>query len=120
MLATVGCGAGRGPSEGTPVEPSTRVRVENHHWSDVTVYVLAGPAKRRLGLVVTTDVKVFELPESMLNGQGSVRLLVDPIGGGRRHITRPILVNEGEQIELEVQNHLPISTVMISDLGGHL
>lgn len=118
LAGLTGCAGGRDAEPGSPVAaPSTQVRVVNHNWMDVTVYAVAGSYRLRLGTVVTSNSAVFDLPTSLVERSGRLRLLVDPIGTNRRHMTGPILVNAGDRIDLDVKNHLAVSSVMVTAMS---
>ena len=91
------------------------VRVENLNWSDMNVYVLQNGARTRLGTVTSMNTSVFRLPAHVLASTASVRLLLDPIGSSEMYLTDPVQVRSGQQIALNVQNSLPLSSVGVWD-----
>ena len=91
------------------------VKVENLNWSDMNVYVLQNGARTRLGTVTSMNTTVFRLPTHVLASTATVRLLLDPIGSSEMFVTDPVQVRGGEQIALNVQNSLPLSSVGVWD-----
>src|SRR5690606_40943815 len=55
-------------------------RVKNFNWSDVTVYLLNGPVRTRLGMVTSMGEAMFRLPAGLLASSSSVGLLLAPLG----------------------------------------
>lgn len=120
-VAMVGALAGAcAPGGGTPAyapemggPERTTVRVENNNWSNMTVYLLRGTTRYRLGMVTSMTSRVFRVPPSLMGGVSDVRLMVDPLGSHQTFTTPNIQVNPGEEIEFNVQNHLAISSVSV-------
>jgi hypothetical protein len=93
--------------------PAATVEVENNNWADMTVYVLRGGSRVRLGMVTSMGKSVFRIPASLLNTSGDVRLLADPVGSRDTYTTPIIQVNPGERIEFNIENHVAISNVSV-------
>ncbi|HEX7052214.1 MAG TPA: hypothetical protein VF188_18540 [Longimicrobiales bacterium] len=114
LLPIAGCGATRGGSDAGAQPAPARgvpVAVSNYNWLDVDIYALRSGIRHRLGTVGTGQTVLLTVPPGLVDA-GQVRLLVDPIGG-RPFLTDPILVAPGQQIELRVENHLPLSNWMV-------
>jgi FtsP/CotA-like multicopper oxidase with cupredoxin domain len=79
----------------------------------MTVYAVRGTSRIRLGMVTSMATQVFRLPEAVAGGAGGVRLLADPIGGSEQFLTPAMRVSPGDEVKLEIQNQLQISTVSI-------
>lgn len=103
-----------GPTPGpAPRRVNTTVAVENNNWSAMTVYVLRGSSRVRLGMVTSMSSAVFKIPASLLNTGADVRLVADPIGSSQVFVSPNVQVREGERIELSLQNHLAVSSVSV-------
>ena len=81
VVAGLACGTGRvGPNSQRPASPDElTVEIENRHFSDATVYAVAGGARQRLGRVSGKTTKSFSFrwpPEQL-------RMLVDFTGAGQ-------------------------------------
>jgi len=96
----VGCASRgrRGPEVGVP--PTTSVQVENQAFADMTVYVLEGGRRVRLGTVPGISTRTFEIPERLLFGVSSLRFQVDPIGSDQAPISHEITVTAGDTLRL--------------------
>ena len=96
---------------GTGAPPT--VRVTNNNWSNMTVYAVRGITRFRLGMVTSMATEVFRLPAALTGGAAGVRLLADPIGGSEQFLTPAVFVTHGEEVKLELENQLQISTVSV-------
>jgi len=96
---------------GRPPAPPT-VRVTNNNWSNMNVFAVRGTTRYRLGMVTSMATQVFRLPAA-LAGAGGVRLLADPIGGSEQFLTPAVYVRSGEEVKLELQNQLQISSISV-------
>ena len=100
LLAMAGC---RSPG-GAPAPAGQRseafVRVENRSMLDMTIYVLRGGERRRLGLVNALSTQVLAIPSVLIDGSGVLRFLADPIGGNRTPVSEEIFVRDGDVVQL--------------------
>lgn len=85
-------------------------QVKNFNWSDVTVYLLRGGVRTRLGVVNSMGEASFRLPAGLMGSSSDVRLLLDPIGSSVAYMTDPIFVQPGQTVEMSVENHLPLTS----------
>jgi len=85
------------------------VRIKNFNWSDVTVYLLNGTVRTRLGMVTSMGEAMFRLPAGLLASSTNVRLILDPIGSTVTFTTEPIFVQPGQTVEMNVENYLPLT-----------
>jgi len=99
--------------EPAPRMKPTTVAVTNNNWSNVTVYLLRGGARYRLGMVNSMSTAVLRVPTVAVSAQGDVQLMVDPLGSTRGYVTPNLMVSPGDKIEFTVQNHLPVSSVSV-------
>jgi hypothetical protein len=113
-LVVTGCGIGRqqGSAE-APERPPTVVTVTNNNWADMVVYVVRSTMRTRLGTVTSMNTQDLEIPASMIGPAATLRLQALPIGSRRQHVTPPIYVGPGQQINYTIQNQLSISTVTV-------
>lgn len=94
-------------------ESGLTVRVENRNWSDVVIYAMRAGRSYRLGMVTSMNTIRFRLPPGLSVGGGDIRLVVDPVGSGRRFTTAPVMATAGQEVAFTVENHLPISSVSV-------
>ena len=100
FLAVVGCRSNR---EGAPPpEPRAEsyVRVENRNMLDMTVYVVRGGERRRLGLVNALSSQMLAIPSVVIDGSGVIRFPADPVGANRTPVSEEIVVRHGDVVQL--------------------
>ena len=102
----------------------TVLYVNNRHSSDVQVYAVSGNGARTfIGNVNAQSTKEFSIASSLLEGDGSFRLKIYPLGPvfplsylrtvGNGIKTHPIAIAAGDRIELELKSSLDQSTVTV-------
>ena len=100
---------------GTPAPQPVMLKVSNYNWMDVVVYAVQGNQRVRLGQVTTMGSASFRLPARMVhNSVETVRLMVDPVGSTQGWQSEGINIHAGEQVHFNVQNSLPLSSVLIA------
>lgn len=113
-LAVAGCGLVRQQeSADAPDRPPTVLTVTNNNWADMVIYVVRSTMRTRLGTVTSMNTEDFEIPASMIGPAATLQLQALPIGSHRRHVTPPIYVGPGQQINYTIQNQLSISSVTV-------
>ena len=87
-----------GPS---PARSPTTLQVDNRGFPDVTVYVLEGAQRQRLGIARGHARTPLTIPDHMVRGgSASLRFLCDPIGGRGTPVSETIVVEPGDVVEL--------------------
>jgi hypothetical protein len=99
LLTVAGCTSTR---SGAPVPERAEafVRVENRSMLDMTIYVVRGGERRRLGLVNALTTQLLSIPSVLVAGSGVLRFQADPIGGRRTPISEEIFVRDGDVVQL--------------------
>jgi hypothetical protein len=99
LLTVAGCTSTR---SGAPVPERSEafVRVENRSMLDMTIYVVRGGERRRLGLVNALTTQLLSIPSVLVAGSGVLRFQADPIGGRRTPISEEIFVRDGDVVQL--------------------
>jgi hypothetical protein len=96
------------------VEVETQVRVENRHWSDVTVYLLRRSARARLGIVTSNSTASFRVPVGMsASGSSDVALIADAIGSDEEYRSDRFTVLEGQEIVLKLEVRMAHSSTSV-------
>jgi hypothetical protein len=111
-----GCASVTGPTQHRNADAAserTTIRVNNHNWSDMTVYLVRNGTRMRLGSVSSLDTRTFEVPTSLLISAGEVRLMADPIGSTRVFTSPPVLIAQGQIAEWRLENSLALSSFWI-------
>lgn len=81
--------------------PTTLV-VDNQGILDMTIYVLRGSQRVRLGIAGGLTKTKLTIPQSVLNAATTLRFLADPIGGNRSPVSEEIAIREGDEIGLRI------------------
>ena len=88
------------------------VEVQNHNWSDITVYLMSGGLPQRLGMVTALGSATFDFSSHRLNSSAGVRLRALPVAG-RAFTTETILVLPGQVITWTLENDLDASSFSV-------
>jgi hypothetical protein len=101
LLAAAGCrSTGGAPPAGQRSEAF--VRVDNRSMLDMTIYVIRGGERRRLGLANALSTQLLPIPSVLIDGSGVLRFLADPIGGSRTPVSEEIVVRHGDVVQLMI------------------
>lgn len=76
--------------------------IDNDNTMNVNIYAMRGDMRMRIGMVPGVSTREFPLRLDMLTSGGDLHLAIDPIGSPRTYPATPILVREGDTIELRV------------------
>src|SRR4051794_33263036 len=82
-----------------PDQPATTLTVVNTNFLDMTVYVLRGSQRVRLGIASSNRKTTFEIPASLVFGPTALSFLADPIGSDRRPTSQEITVSPGDNVQ---------------------
>ncbi len=109
------CAANTGAASGPlpPMQETASVHVTNSNWADMNVYAYRGGTRVRLGTVTTMATRVFSIPRALMNGDGDVRLVADPIGSRQSHVAPPVQVWPGQTVVFRIENQVAISSVSV-------
>jgi len=99
--AVSGCGRNRAETAIDPDAPTILV-VDNQAFPDMTIYVLEGSRRVRLGMATGNARTRFTLPKYLVRNITSVRFQADPIGSNRAPISDQITVTPGDEVTLRI------------------
>jgi hypothetical protein len=88
--------------------------VTSDNWQDVHVYMVRDGEPFDLGVVNGPGNAKLKVPSIVTTPGSQVQILAVPIGGGEDYLSRNVLVNPGDVIDLTLQNSLPLSYVKVS------
>ncbi len=91
------CMYSRGPQQ--TQEPTT-IRVDNQSYSDMTIYVVRGGQRMRLGMAGGLKTTTLTIPSTVIFGSTPLRFIADPIGAARAPVSDEITVRAGDQVSL--------------------
>jgi hypothetical protein len=96
-----GCGRNRVRTEIDPDAP-TVLLVDNQAFWDMTIYVIEGARRVRLGLATGHAQTKFPLPKYLVRSITSIRFMADPIGSNRTPVSDQITVTPGDEVTLRI------------------
>ena len=100
---------GPAPDPNTPVP----VEIESHFMGDVTIYLVRGSLRQRLGMVTALGTAEYSFPWRWLSQSGSSRLMAYPIAGARAHLSESLIVQPGQWIKWTLEADLTRSSMAV-------
>jgi hypothetical protein len=115
LLAPAGCRPHRGAGDEISAADQGEfvLRVLNNHYLDVTVYLLRGAERVRVGIVPGNARQDFVLPGRLLGLGGQISLLGTVSTSNAVVRSNPVLVRRGEFVEWRLESVLRNSTVTV-------
>jgi hypothetical protein len=113
VLSASGCFFGKTPDTVPDADWSGDVplHVTNHHWLDVTIYVIHDGQRTRVGVAGGSAHTAMVLPSRLLGVGRELQLYADPIGSPERAMTEVVVVQPGQFIQWMLESGLDRSTV---------
>lgn len=111
-LAASACSRNR-PPDATFPQSESLLRVENHHWQDVTVYVAYGGQRTRLGVATAVTTTNMLVPLYALAYGGEIRLVAHVIGAPTSVTTELLIVLPSQWIQWTLETDLRRSSVAV-------
>jgi hypothetical protein len=102
LLLSSACFRNDPPDPNAEPVPATYVKVDNQAFNDMTIYVLRGPQRLRLGIANGTSTTKFRIPDSLIFGPTALAFYADPIGGNRTPVSQEITVQAGDEVTLTI------------------
>lgn len=90
---TAGTGIGQG---------RTTLKVDNRAYLDMTIYVLRGAERVRLGQATGASTSTFVIPADLVQTAIPLQFIADPIGSSRAAISEQISVRVGDEVMMEI------------------
>ena len=114
LFATTSAGCATLFPEGLESRPDPLLlTVQNHRWSDVTVFLIRDDMRFRLGFVRAQSAESFRVSAARLGGAHHFQLFADPVGSDRVVVTRPIQVQNGSTTVWTLEESSTFSTVVV-------
>lgn len=107
------CSHRHGSSIEVVPEADWTLTVNNHHWLDVSVFVLHDGGRTRVGTVGATHKETYTLPFRMITAGRAVRFEANPIGVTRNVTTDALTVRGGGHVEWTLETGLERSSVAV-------
>jgi hypothetical protein len=87
------------------------LRVVNHSWLDVNVYLLQGNHRDRVGTATATTTTEFHLPLRRFSAGADYRLYGDPIGSRQTVSSEVLHAQDGDVVTWTLEDDLARSSV---------
>ena len=113
VAALTGCSHHRGESAETTPDQGWTLTIVNHHWLDVSVYVMSDGGRSHVGLVPATNTQNYEMPARMIGGGRLITLEANPIGATGSVRTERLSVQGGQRVEWTLETGLERSMVAV-------
>lgn len=114
LALLAGCGQKKpATADVAPAAGEVSMVVQNHHWHDVTLYLVHDGVSDRVGTVTAASTRSFVLPLQRFGSAGTFRLSASQIGGDQRHVTEALVVQRGEHVTYTLESDLERSTVTV-------
>jgi hypothetical protein len=110
---SLGCGLGSSRSHDSSLESEIPVEIENHHWSDIVIYLMDGTQSQRLGTVAGLSTKRFGFPYRKLTTGGNVRLRAYAVGGSGSTTSEDLRVQPGQSVKWTLESDLARSSLSV-------
>jgi len=83
-------------------EPQTTLKVDNQAFLDMTIYVMRGSERVRLGLAPGARSSIFVIPGEVVQSAVALRFVADPVGSSRASISEEINVRPGDEVVMQI------------------
>lgn len=90
---------------------SITVRVVNHAWLDITIYLQQGTHRDRLGVATASSTSTFQFPLRQLSAGAEYRLYGDPIGSRQTVRSEPLHAQDGDVVTWTLEDDLARSSI---------
>lgn len=103
-LASAAVAFACGPMRNAPLntQAQTTVKVDNQAYLDMTIYVMRGAERVRLGLASGASTSTFVIPADVMMSATTIRFVADPIGSSRASISEEVNVRPGDQVMMQI------------------
>ncbi len=108
-----GCARHRQGGETVGGDIASVLRVANHHWGDVEVYVVREGQRQRVGMVTATSEETFTLPPYLTNGVGTIQLQAHAVGMLGGVTSERFAVRQGMQISWTLETDLARASLTV-------
>jgi hypothetical protein len=101
----------RPPTPAVASREAIPLKIANHNWLDVIIYVIRDGQPSRVGIANASSSASFTLPSWMLGQGRELRLWGHPIGGTGGTLTESVVVQPGQWIEWTLEDDLDRSAI---------
>ncbi len=80
----------------------TTLKVDNQAYLDMTIYVMRGAERIRLGLASGASTSTFVIPADVTRSATTIRFVADPIGSSRASISEEVNIRPGDEVTMQI------------------
>ena len=111
-LVLAACARPRLAPTSVPDPTEWSLTVDNHHWSEVDVYVTHGGQRTRVGVAGAASTRSFVLPANLLGPGGDIELVAT--SGGRQSISSGVInLRRGQSVQWTLERELSQSSFAV-------
>jgi len=92
---------------------SITVRVVNHAWLDITIYLLQGTHRDRVGVATATSTSTFQIPLRQFAAGAEYKLYGDPVGSRQNVTSEPLHAQDGDVVTWTLEDDLARSSINV-------
>ena len=100
-LVTTACASGGRKPDPLDLDATTLV-VDNQSLLDMTIYVLRGSQRVRLGTATGLSKTRLTIPQSVVRAAMTLRFIADPVGSNRLPVSEEVSVSESDEIGIRI------------------
>jgi hypothetical protein len=90
---------------------SITVRVVNHAWLDIAIYLLQGSHRDRIGTATASSTSTFQIPLRQLSAGAEYRLFGDPVGSRQTVRSEALHAQDGDVVTWTLEDDLARSSI---------
>jgi hypothetical protein len=113
IVTSASCSHGRKARSSPLAAGPVALRVENHNWVNVVVYVLHSGQRTRLGMATGSKTTDMTIPYWIVGQASSIQLQGEAVGSSDRIITDAVTVRPWLQLEWSLEPDLSRSALAI-------
>lgn len=111
LIAGPACGPPRPRAAPVQRPADVTLQVTNHHYLDVTVFVIHDGQRTRIGQVTGSSAQTFTLSPRMIGQSHELALVGEAVGSDETARTERLIVHPGQLIEWTLESRLRRSSV---------
>ena len=90
---------------------SITIRVVNRAWLDITIFLLQGNHRDRIGVATATSTSTFQIPLRQFSAGAEYRLYGDPVGSRQTVRSESLHAQDGDVVTWTLEDDLARSSI---------
>ena len=96
----------------SPARSNTQLVVQNNNMMDMSIYLLRGSTRTRVGSVTSMTTSRFTIPDAYVFGNSDLTVQVDAVGA-RKYTLPHIQVFPGAVVSVQIENNVQLSNYSV-------